>query len=89
MVEYYGLMLVVFVFFYPCVVHTSVHLLYVYQFVFSFPDDNLSKCQWIFTKLSMCIGIVEVWFGIANGKILSVLTALSGGEYYFTHLLHI
>ena len=28
--------------------------------VFSFPDDNLSKYQLIFTKLSMCIDIVEL-----------------------------
>ena len=39
---------------------------------FSFPDDNLSKHQWIFTKLGMCIDIVEIWFGIANGQISSV-----------------
>ena len=37
----------------------------------SFPDDNLSKCQWIFTKLGVCIDIVEIWFGIANGQISS------------------
>ena len=36
---------------------------------FSFPDDNLSKHQWTFTKLGMCIDIVEIWFGIANGQI--------------------
>ena len=36
-----------------------------------FPDDNLSKHQWIFTKLPMCIDIVEIWFGIANGQISS------------------
>ena len=36
---------------------------------FSFPDDNLSKRQWIFTKLGICIDIVEIWFGIANGHI--------------------
>ena len=36
-----------------------------------FPDDNLSKHQWIFTKLSMCIDIADIWFGIANGQILS------------------
>ena len=30
---------------------------------FSFPDDNLSKHQWIFTKLDMCIDIVKIWFG--------------------------
>ena len=39
--------------------------------IFSFPDDNLSKHQWVFTKLGMCIDIVEIWFGIANGQILS------------------
>ena len=27
--------------------------------IFSFPDDNLSKHKWIFTKLGMCIDIVE------------------------------
>ena len=37
----------------------------------SFPDDNLSKHQWIFTKLGMCIDIVEIWFGIVNGQISS------------------
>ena len=37
--------------------------------IFSFSDDNLSKHQWIFTKLGMCIDIVEIWFGIANGQI--------------------
>ena len=39
---------------------------------YSFPDDNLSKHQWIFTKLGMCIDIVDIWFGIANGQILSI-----------------
>ena len=28
--------------------------------IFSFQDDNLSKHQWIFTKLGMCIDIVEI-----------------------------
>ena len=28
--------------------------------IFSFPDDNLSKFQWIFTKLGMCIDIMEI-----------------------------
>ena len=28
--------------------------------VFSFPDDNVSKYQWIFTKLAKCIDIVEI-----------------------------
>ena len=44
---------------------------------FSFPDDNLSKHQWIFTKLGMCIDIVDIWFGIANGQISSIFTELS------------
>ena len=29
------------------------------------------KSQWIFTKLSMCIDIVEIWFGIATEYISS------------------
>ena len=33
--------------------------------VFSFPDDNFNKNHWISTKLSLCIDIVEIWFGIA------------------------
>ena len=40
--------------------------------IFSFPDDYLSKHQWIFTKLGMCIDIVKIWFGIANGHISSI-----------------
>ena len=45
----------------PSVVRPSVR--------FSFPDDNLSKHQWIFTKLGMCIDNVEIWFWIVNGQI--------------------
>ena len=40
--------------------------------VFSFPDDNLSEDQWIFTKLAMCIDIVEIWFGIGDRLIQSI-----------------
>ena len=29
---------------------------------FLFPDDSLSKYQWIFTKLGLCIDVVEIWF---------------------------
>ena len=47
---------------------------------FSFPDDNLSKYQWIFTKLGMCIDIVEIWFGIANGQISSIFDELSARD---------
>ena len=48
----------------PSVVCLSVHL-------GLFLDDNLIKRQWIFTKLGMCIEIVEIWFGIADGQISS------------------
>ena len=50
----------------------SVRLTSVRLSVFSFPDDNLSKGQWIFTKLGVCIDIVEIWFGIINWKISSI-----------------
>ena len=39
--------------------------------IFLFPDDNLSKHQWIFIKLGMCIDTVEIWYGNANGQISS------------------
>ena len=39
--------------------------------IFSFQDNNLSKSQWIFTQLDMCID-VEIWFGIAVGCISSI-----------------
>ena len=60
---YYGFTLDVHVSVNPSVVRPSVHIL--------FPDDNLSKHPWIFTKLGMCIDIVEIWFEVANGLILS------------------
>ena len=47
----------------PSVVHPSIRFL--------FPDDNLSKLQRVFTKSGMCIDIVDIWFGIANGQISS------------------
>ena len=71
MVRYYGL---------TWAVHLSVHQYVARPSIFSFPDDNLSKCQWIFTKLwnGMCIDVVEIWFGIANGQILYTLPHNSG-----------
>ena len=63
MAGYYGFMLVIRESLRPSV-RPSVR--------FSFPDDNLSKHEWIFTKLGMCIDIVEVWLGIANGQISSI-----------------
>ena len=40
--------------------------------LFSFPDDNFSKYQWIFTKLAVCIDVVEICFGIDDGQISSM-----------------
>ena len=40
--------------------------------VFYFQDNNLSKYHWIFTKFDMFIDIVEIFFCIANGQILSI-----------------
>ena len=81
MAGYYGFMLVVHEFG-PLSVRMSLSVTLVIResvrpFVhpsirFSFPDDNLSKHQWIFTKLGLCIDIVEIWFGIANGQISSI-----------------
>ena len=45
--------------------------------IFSFRDDSLCKFQGIFTKLAICIDIMEIWFGIANGQISSNFTELS------------
>ena len=48
--------------------------------VLLFPDNNLSECQWIFTKLSVCIDIVDVWFGIANMQFLTIWTDSSAHD---------
>ena len=40
--------------------------------IFSFPDDNLSKCHGILTKLGTCIDMKEISSGIANGQISSM-----------------
>ena len=47
-------------------------------------DDNLSKCQEILTKLG--IDIKKIWFGIANGQILSIFVCntIMLGYYHFT-----
>ena len=45
------------------------HLPVIIHIFVSFPDDNLSKYQGIFTKLGMRIDIVEISFGIAYGQI--------------------
>ena len=50
-VGYYGITLAV---------RVSVRLSVVRLSVILFPDTNLSKCQLIFTKLGVCIDIVEI-----------------------------
>ena len=49
---------------------------------FSFPDDNLnlSKHQWIFTKLGMCIDIVEIGLGSLMDKFCHIFTELSAQD---------
>ena len=37
----------------------------------------MSKYQWTFTKLGVCIDIIEIWFRNTIGRIWSVLTELS------------
>ena len=59
--------------------------------IFSFLDNNLSKYQWIFTKLGMCIDTVEIWFGVANGQISSITDRLicprhDGGRVLSFHI---
>ena len=44
----------------------------LFHVTFSFPNDNFSKYQWIFTKLAMCIDIVATCFGKANCQISSI-----------------
>ena len=44
--------------------------------IFSFLDNNLSKNQWICTKLGVCIDIVEIWFWMLMGKFLQFLTVV-------------
>ena len=64
--------------------------------IFSFPDDNLNKRQGILTKLGTCIDIKEIWFGVANGQILSFFDRVicprhdNGGvlSFYFSFYLY-
>ena len=50
--------------------------LHVRLSIFTLPGDNFSECQWILTKLGMCIGIVEIWFVIEIGNFCQSLTEL-------------
>ena len=63
--------------------------------LFSFWDKDLSKFQWIFAKLGMCIDIVETCFWIANGQSSSICDRVicpqhdTAGYYSFRFLLYI
>ena len=63
-------------------VRPSVYCTYLHPFVrFWFPHDNLSKHQWIFTKLGMCID--KLWrsgLGLLMGKFRQFLTELSARD---------
>ena len=53
---------------------------------FHFLDDNLSKYQWFFTKLGVCIDIVEIWYGIVNGQVSSIFDSylpVTGQYFHF------
>ena len=49
----------------PSVLHQTIRL-YIFRF-----RMITCKYEWIFSKLGMCIDIVEIQFGIANGQISS------------------
>ena len=59
----------------PSVVHPSV---------VSFSDDNLSEYQWIFTKLGMCIDIVEICLGLQMDKFRRFSSYLPTTRYRLT-----
>ena len=77
----------------PCV-NPSIQLSYIHLSIFLFPDDNLNKYewivkyQWILTKLGRCIDTVEVWFGIANGQILSIFNRVVSHHTIFAGYYH-
>ena len=76
MAGYYGFTLDVRVSVRPSISSTSVRPFRLSVRI-SFPDDNLSKHQWIFSKLSMCIDIVKIWFELLMKKFHQILTELS------------
>ena len=49
----------------PCIRLSYVHPYFCFQMI-------TSKYWWLFTLLCVCIDIVEIWFGIFNGQILSI-----------------
>ena len=51
-----------------------VRLSYICPSVFLFLDDNLSKYQWNFTKLGLCIDILDFW--LLMGKFRQFLSVI-------------
>ena len=57
-----------------------------------FVCNNLSKCQWIFTKLGCAVIFRKSGFGSLMGKFLTELSAFNtimAGYYHFTFLFHL
>ena len=54
-----------------CLYKKVVHPTKLFKKIFLFPDNNLSKYQWIFTKLGICIDIVEICLGVLMGIFVS------------------
>ena len=50
--------------------------------IFSFPDDNLSKNQWIFTKLGLGLIMLRFGLGLQMGKFLQFLMTLSARKKF-------
>ena len=63
-------------------------------FVYLFPKNNHSKYLLAFTKLGICIDIVEIWFGISIRQISSIFDRVTAGDmivfhvFYFLLFLH-
>ena len=51
-------------------------------FIFSFLDDDLSKCHWIMPKFCRRINIVKIWYGLLIVKFHQFLIIV--GYYGFT-----
>ena len=52
--------------------HFLTELSVWYTSIFLFQNDKLSRYQRIFTKLGMCIDIVEIWFENTNEHFSSI-----------------
>ena len=53
--------------------------------VFSFPDDNFSKCQWISSNLVCALILCRSGLGLLMGKIYQFLTELSASDSLYFH----